>query len=82
MSRVFFASLLGLLIGVICVAWLIPASVAVVRRLESSPEMRVEHWVYYISVIVGGAAGAVCGAVAGATAAGVRALRERHQSHA
>jgi hypothetical protein len=76
MSKVVFASLVGLLVGVGCVAWLLPASVWVARRLASAPEMRVEQWVYHISVIFGGAAGALCGAIAGATAALAHALRQ------
>jgi hypothetical protein len=68
-------SLLGLLAGVACVAGLLPASIWVVRLMQS-PILQVEQWVYYVGVILGAAAGALCGALAGTTAAVVRALRD------
>jgi hypothetical protein len=76
MARVLLGCLAGLLLGVMCVAWLLPVCVWVVR-LMGAPSLQVEHWVYYIGVILGAAAGAVCGALAGSTSAVVRALRER-----
>jgi hypothetical protein len=75
MGKVVLGSLVGLLLGVGCVAGLLPATVGVIR-LGQSPALQVEHWVYYVCVTIGAAAGALCGALTGMTAAIVRVLRE------
>jgi hypothetical protein len=75
MGRVVLGSLAGMLAGVGIVAGLLPATVWVVR-LAITPILQVEHWVFYVSVVLGAAAGALCGALAGTAAAVMRALRE------
>jgi hypothetical protein len=76
MTKVIVGSFLGLVLGVACVAVLLPLSIWVVRRIDD-PVMRVDQWVYYLCIVVGAAAGAVCGALSSATAAVIRALRDR-----
>ena len=64
MLRTFGCSLLGSLLGALLAAIVLRATVAVVR-LTIEPEMAVEHWVIYLSVVLGAGFGSLSGAVVG-----------------
>jgi hypothetical protein len=75
MLRTLVGALVGLVSGGVLAALLLRLAVAVVRWLLEPP-LRVEHWVIYLSLILGAGFGALSGALAGLAGAITAALRE------
>jgi hypothetical protein len=79
MLKVVFASIVGLIVGILCVVWVVPASIWL-QKLTGERVFAVDHWVYYLIVVLGGSSGAVCGALAAGTSVLAQALRDRTSS--
>jgi hypothetical protein len=67
-----------MLLGALLAGVLLRATVAVVRWTVE-PAMAVEHWVFYVGVLMGAGFGSVSGAVTGLAGVVARAARERQQ---
>jgi hypothetical protein len=65
-----------MLVGAVLAALLLVAAVPIVRQFLAPPVLAVEHWVIYLSLILGAGFGALSGALAGVAGSVARAIRE------
>jgi hypothetical protein len=80
MIRATVAALVGLLAGATLAAALVWLAMHWLRGQTAPKSYEVEHWVVYVTLVVGAGLGAVSGAVIGLAGAVSAALRRRESS--